>query len=892
MEKANRQINASLKSNIRIIVAMVALLALSAGSFGWLAVFLSQKNEQSTNEVALTYVDGVSKQISSHFDSINDIRAEEAALLINQVKGYSTFEEIKNNIAEYCVQDGFTYAALYDSNGEVSHLYGNEVDYSTSIFQNNKSYYLNQIQNGHKFVAYFDSKEDKTESQLIYAVPGQLPLEDGGKSIGFIVGKDFETFKGFLNDQNTSGLAHSFIIRTDGSFVIMPDDYSIEENTYFDMCLAHVTPYTMTAQEMVDAIKAAMVKHESFSTITHYVNGDYAERRSIMLSPLNDSKWYLVAIMPYGTLEKNLESTASTRNIATTISIAVVGVFVIAFIVMFTLDSRKRINVMRLATHAAESARAQAEKSQVIAEEARAEAERSNKAKSEFLSNMSHDIRTPMNAIIGMTSIAQAHIDDQEQVEQCLQKITYSSKQLLGLINDVLDMSKIESGKMSMRFDYCSLREIVQTMRNIVQPQIKQKHQRFDIVVSNIICENVYCDAVRINQILINLLSNAMKFTPEEGSIKVRVYQSENEDTSLVNTHFIVADNGMGMSEEFKKKIFVAFEREDNKRIHQTEGTGLGMAITKYIVDAFGGTIEVESESGKGTTFHIMLPLERAKESETFALPNMRVLVVDDDKEVRNGACAALKALGTEPTPCKDSDEAMRVAKEAIGEGKPFGLYLIDYRLPGTNGIILTDRMRKEAGAKSPILIVSAYDWDEYESEAKLAGANGFIEKPLFESTLYHEIIKYTQEKTSAEDEAAPSVDNAALQGKRVLLAEDYAINAEIAIAILEDQGVMVEHAENGQVCVDMFRSKPENYYDFILMDLRMPVLDGLGATREIRATADRPDAKTIPIVAMTADAFEEDARKCLEAGMNAHLTKPIDEGALFATMRNLLIKE
>nr|MCR4562302.1 response regulator [Bacilli bacterium] len=516
-------------------------------------------------------------------------------------------------------------------------------------------------------------------------------------------------------------------------------------------------------------------------------------------------------------------------------------------------------------------------------QKALSEAEAANKAKSEFLSNMSHDIRTPMNGIVGMTNIAQTHIDDKERVEDCLRKIDLSSKHLLGLINDVLDMSKIESGKMVLNMEDLSLRTMMETICDIIRTQIKMKNQHFDIFINKIISEHVYLDSVRINQVLLNLLSNAMKFTSEEGTITISLNQEESpKGEKYVRTHIYVKDNGIGMSKEFQEKLFTAFEREDNLRIQKTQGTGLGMAITKHIIDAMGGTIDFESELGSGTTFHITLDLEKVERDEAkMKLPNKKILVVDDNDDILLAASEAIKELDAIPDTCHSGKEAVEKAKN-----NDYFAILVDYKMPGMDGISTIKALRDVLGDKLPISLISAYDWNDFEEEAKNAGATGFISKPLFKSTIYHELVKYMEDY---EGEAKETKDHIDLKGLKFILAEDQYINAEIMSCLLIERGAEVDVAEDGKQAVSLFEKSEEKHYDAILMDLRMPNMNGFEATEAIRKMK-RHDAKSIPIIALTADAFAEDAKKCLEVGMDAHLTKPIDIDVLEKTLAKFLL--
>ncbi|MDE6997853.1 MAG: response regulator, partial [Oscillospiraceae bacterium] len=472
-----------------------------------------------------------------------------------------------------------------------------------------------------------------------------------------------------------------------------------------------------------------------------------------------------------------------------------------------------------------------------------------------------------------------ANITNREQVQNCLKKITLSSKHLLGLINDVLDMSKIESGRMTLSTDQVSLREVMDSLVSIVQPQVRAKRQKFDVFIHDITTENVCCDSVRLNQVLLNILGNAVKFTPEAGEIHVAMHEEPSEKgDSFVRIHFQIWDTGIGMTPEFKAKIFESFVREDSARVRKTEGSGLGMAITKYIVDAMGGTIDVDSELGKGTKFHVTLDLEKAETMEAdMILPEWYMLVVDDDRQLCESTTESLRAIGLRADWTMDARSAIRMVEERHKRPDAYQIILLDWKLPDMDGITAARELRRRYGNEIPILLISAYDWSEIEAEAKAAGVTGFISKPLFKSTLFYGLKPYLAGgEEGAEDNHSHDEPGQELAGYRVLLAEDNELNWEIASDLLSELGLELDWAENGQICTGMFQKSDVGYYSAILMDLRMPVMTGYEATEVIRAM-DRPDAKTIPIIAMTADAFAEDVQKCLDIGMNAHVAKPID---------------
>ena len=506
---------------------------------------------------------------------------------------------------------------------------------------------------------------------------------------------------------------------------------------------------------------------------------------------------------------------------------------------------------------------------------ARKEAVHANMAKSDFLASMSHDIRTPMNAIIGMTGIAQKNIDDKERVDECLKKISLSSKHLLGLINDVLDMSKIDSGKMVLNKVPVSLREQMDDLVNIIQPQIREKNQIFDIFIRDIFAENVICDSVRLNQVLLNLLSNAVKFTPAGGRVDIYMYQEEiSMNNEFIRTHFLVVDTGIGMSPEFQKKIWDTFAREETEQVRHVVGSGLGTSIAKKIVDLMGGTIEVQSEQGKGSTFHVILDLQRSDvDEEEMKLPEWNILVVDDNEQLCESAVANFEELGAHAEWTQSGRAAVDMIEERHRKEDDYRFIFIDWKMPDMDGVETVREIRKRVGPDIPVFLISAYDWSDMEEHIDTSMIEGFISKPLFKSTLYQRLRQYAEDNDANMEE--DNIENVDFSKKRVLLAEDIDLNWEVASAILSVTGMELHRAVNGKECLDMFEASEIGYYDAILMDIRMPVMDGYDATKAIQAL-ERPD-KDIPIIAMTADAFSDDAHRCIECGMAAHIAKPID---------------
>ena len=515
-------------------------------------------------------------------------------------------------------------------------------------------------------------------------------------------------------------------------------------------------------------------------------------------------------------------------------------------------------------------------------------AEAANKAKSVFLNNMSHDIRTPMNAIVGFTILAIKHLDNRDRVNDYLAKIKQSSDHLLLLINDVLDMSRIESGKMNLSKKPENLSEIFHSLRNIIQADVSAKQLQLFIDIKNLTDEDVICDKLRINQILLNLVSNAIKFTPAGGAIHIGVEEGVSQKPGHASYEFCVQDSGIGMSQEYMKTIFDPFTREQTSTVSGIQGTGLGMAITKNIVDMMEGTITVDSTKGKGTLFTVRLDLELVSEHKELGkipeLDGVRGLVVDDDSNVCISVANMLRDVGIRSEWCLSGREAVMRTKDAISIHDQFEIFIIDWLMPDMNGIETARQIRKSVGSEAPIIILSAYDWSDVEDEAREAGVTGFVSKPLFASDIKEALSRFWgHQKESEEDEAEEQ-----FPGFRILLAEDNELNAEIATEILGAAGFIIDWVEDGTEAVEKMKNANPGDYDVIMMDVQMPVMDGYEATRQIRAL-DNKEIANIPIIAMTANAYEEDKKNAFDAGMNGHVAKPIDVPVMMKTLRNIL---
>ena len=719
-------------------IGIVVILCLTVIVFSLLGASIHTMSENTIEEIGTAYMAGMNEQVSLHFETIIELRltmAESIAGIAagDGASGYGTREDI-----EYGARARhFLCAALYGPDG------GSEMIFGDPVELNHPEPFLESLRNGERKAASATGSDGG--GVILFGVPCEYPMSGGGGSLALVVGLSTKYMGEVLFLDSDQSLSYSFVIRKDGSYVV-GNEGDAHEN-YFDRLTNIFAGQDMEADACIEQLQAAMNAGEDYSTIVK--NG--GSRRHIYCTNLPYCEWYLVTVLPFERLDNAISGMGSRWLIIVyAASFAVIAMLLYIFFRYLKLFRNQVSELTRI--------NAEMDAARKAAEQARKEAEQANAAKQEFLSSMSHDIRTPMNAIIGMTSLALDNTDDPKRVRDYLGKIALSSKHLLGLINDVLDISKIESGKMTLNVEPVSLREAMDSIVNIMQPQVTAKNQQFKVAAREILSENVRCDGVRLNQVLINLLGNAVKFTPEKGAVQLTVYQEAlPEDASRVRTHFLVSDTGIGMSKEYQKVIFESFSREDNTRVRKTEGSGLGMAITKCIVDAMGGTISVRSEQGRGSEFHVVLDLERA---------------------------------------------AAPAASEAA-------------------------------------------------------------------------------------DGAAERANDVVLKGRRILLAEDNELNWEVARELLSILELELDWAENGEICVEKFRNSPAGHYDAIIMDVRMPVMDGYEATAAIRGL-ERADAD-IPIIAMTADAFSEDIQRCLERGMNDHLAKPIDIQAVTFKLKKYL---
>jgi len=809
--------------------------------------FMTSRTDSTITEVSNIYMSEINNQVQQKFSSILQLRLLQLRGVYDRTPPDTSIEreDILKELQISAEVRGFASLDLVKEDGLLESVYGNMI----SIVDADEL--IGELQQSNEFVA--RGYNEAGDEMLLFGITADYRLADGGKSIALMAGIPMEELNTSLFLKTDDAGMYFHVIDSDGNFIIR--NAGVTHDNYFDHVLSESEHSdTDRSKQVVKNLMAHMEVLEEYSSLVYC----FGEEKYIYCSPISKSgkvDWYLVTIMPQGELTQCISRLDTSRLQMTIVSILII---ILSMLVMFGAYYKMTMEHMR------ELARS------------KAEADRANRAKSEFLSSMSHDIRTPMNAIIGMTDIAIKHSQDPEQIADCLQKIQQSSRHLLGLINDVLDMSKIESGKMELNIHPMSLRDVMNDIVNIVQAQIKQKGQHFDVFIRDIISENVLCDHIRLNQILINILSNAVKFTPDEGRIDIHMYQEPSpKGDEYIRTHFRVKDTGMGMSEEFQKKIFETFTREETVQAQQIVGTGLGMPIVKSIVELMGGTIELHSKLQQGTEFHIILDLKKTELSEDeMSLPaSWNILVVDNNEPSCSSVVSNLEELGVHAEWTTDGHKAVEMVEASHNQNKDYDFILIDWKMPGMDGIQTMHEIRKRWKQEVPMFLISAYDWSDVEEQIDVSVIDGFIPKPLFKSTLFEKLVQYTDQYNGLKKHEQEN--KVSFAGKRILLAEDIDINWEVACGMLEPTGLKFERAVNGKDCVEIFEKSEVGYYDAILMDVRMPVMNGYDATRAIRKL-ERPD-KDLPIIAMTADAFSDDVQVCLDCGMNGHLAKPID---------------
>ncbi len=838
-----------------LISGIVCIFALCVVAFSLMTVLMNRRSADAIGDLGELYMAGMSEQAAKHFGTTIELRLSQVSALTDAVPPSSVNADDENRrdksmttLVRSAMLRNFSHVALLGTDGKFEMLNGAE------LIPDDASVFLDSLRIGEAMAVGSDRNGERL---IIMGIPADYPMESGEKSVGLVVALPITYISDTLSLDVNKEMIDYYIIDRNGGFIIKNDN--VTEDNYFQRILDRYEGVDgMTNERFLENLKESMSKSKNYTAEIKFEG----ERRYLYCTSLPFSDWYLILFIQYGQIDETIGELGDSWTLAAVLSCLAI---LIALGVVFALYLRNSHKQMR------------------ELEEAKRIAEYASKAKSEFLSNMSHDIRTPMNGIVGMTAIASSNIDNPQQVKSCLKKIDLSSRHLLGLINDILDMSKIESGKLELHAENLSLPEAIRSVINIAQPQATAKSQNFEVYVRNIFCEQIICDRVRFSQILVNLLGNAVKFTPEGGNITLTCReQTSDKGDGFVRLIISVKDTGIGMTDEFQKKIFDAFAREDTGRVQKTEGTGLGMAITKYIVDAMHGTINVESKLNVGSEFRVEIDFEKASECKELDLERMRALVIDEDKTSCDITTDELRSLGCVAESAYGVQEALAVLRDKA----EFDVILITKAAAGDGYSAANKIANVKGGGK--MLLLAPNEWQELEKDVAAVGFSGSILVPVFRSSLYAAIKNCTGECDFSEQTVTEEQYD--FNGKRILLAEDNDLNLEIAQELLSEVGFTTDVAENGKICADKFEASPVGWYDAILMDIRMPIMNGYEATEVIRKLP-RADAATVPIIAMSADAFSEDVKRCIACGMNSHIAKPIDMSVVSRELGKFIFK-
>lgn len=839
------------RSILWVVLGLLVLIVVLMISSFWFLKTAQKTTENSVYDVSEVYLQELTKQKINQFqiNLENQVRQLRIAIATFDAEDTGSKEKFQNCIKETNKVSEFDFFALLDNEGNI---------YTESDVINDSSQYpfIDSDLKTSKV-----SLEKVDEKNMIMVM---VPLEDtsfeGRKITGAVAGVNAGTFSEKVFTQYDFGRIFCEVIMADGSFVIKTNHNHLKEkvNLFSGLGKEAVFGDGFSIEKLKSAIDSGKSGVASYylEDILHYT----------YYAPIEGTDWYMKTTIHYDLVSSKIDAVRLTMIRNSLIQLALVILILLAVFGIYLSVRRKndKLNYQRI------------------------QAEESNRAKSTFLSNMSHDIRTPMNAIIGFTNLAIQSKESMERVQGYLAKILASSNHLLTLINDVLEMSRIESGKIYLDETECNLSEILHDLNTIIIGQIEGKQQELLMDAVDVMNEDVYCDKLRLNQILLNLLSNAIKFTPSGGKISVQFKQKEGAPEGYGAYELRVKDSGIGMTQEFADKVFTPFERERTSTVSGIQGTGLGMAITKSIVDLMDGRIEVKTAPDQGTEFiiHMNFRLQETQREYTpiAELTGVKALVVDDDFDACDAATRMLLKLGMQSEWTLSGKEAVLRTKQSVSLNDAFGVYIIDWRLPDLGGVEVARQIRAIVGDSAPILIMTAYDWANIEDEARAAGVNAFCSKPMFMSDLQATLSKAIGQQVMIPESSDTPEETADFTGKRVLLVEDNELNREIAHEILSQAGFEVEAAEDGSIAVEIVKESKPGYYDLILMDVQMPIMNGYEATRAIRSLEDK-ELASIVIIAMTANAFEEDKKAALDAGMNDHIAKPIDIEVLFEVL-------
>ncbi len=820
-------------------------------------------SQEAAVEMSTLYLRELATQTIGHFQTslraqFSQIKTAVSALSKADLQSQETLADFLQSVQEY---NSFSFLAFLDDRGEYHCAEG--------VFPAaSKISFLGKLLNGgDNLISYGETILGDNMLLLGAAIS---PVGYGDRTfVAVLAGIDTSLLTAQLSLEKKDARTYSSIVTRDGAYIINNSAYngSVPKGTNFISKLKEYAAFAAgSSMEKIQAdLKSGSADLTGFTLGAGYWYMYYA--------PIPDTDWYLMTTIPFEVVDSTV--THLTYRLNRNAVLLLFGMLILLSAVFFFYYvgmSRNETALRRVNTEA---------------EEARKRAEDANRAKSEFLSRMSHEIRTPMNGIIGMSAIAVQNIGDDEKVSDCLRKVTLSSNHLLALINDVLDMSKIESGKVELRRELFNFRVFLEGLSNLYFAQAKNKGVRYETRLMGEVDESLMGDSLRLNQILSNLLSNALKFTPAGGEVALRVSQFK-ETTDQVWLRFVVSDTGCGIAPENFGKIFESFEQESAETTQKYGGTGLGLAIVKRFSELMGGFVRVDSELGRGSTFTVELPFDRTREQKApVHFEKLKALIVDDDPVTCEHIAILLGKMKVRAEWVDNGYQAVSRVEIAHSQGEDYDVCFIDWKMPNVDGLETARRIRAIAGDPTHLILITANDSSEVEQEAKEAGLSGIITKPLFESSIADALTGIRQGGLPDSGRAP----DRSFAGKRVLLVEDNEINLEIASELIGAAGAEIDTALDGVQALEKFEASQPGYYDLILMDVQMPRMNGYEATRRIRRLK-RPDAASVPIFAMTANAFADDAERSREAGMNAHISKPLDIKALFNTMREYLDRE
>ena len=838
----------ALVGSIVVIVLVLSTL--------WFLMTSQKTTENAVYNVSELYLQELSEQKANQFQINLDSQIQQLRVITNALRQTELENQsaMKGYIGQIKQDNGFDFFALVDEFGTV---YTEDSSFSGNL----KFPFLDG--NDTEPVVSFEQSLG-TENLVLVAAPVKNYTMDGKGLVAAMIGMDADTIIQKLSLQKDAERIFCEIITRDGTFVVhtQHDHLPVDSNLFSALEKSADFSDGSSLESFMGDVAAGRpgIVAYKLADIVHYT----------YYTPIEGTDWFIKTTIHYDLVSDYVDIVRATLTRNSMIQLLLI-LFALFILFGIYLSMRKRNDRLLLD---------------------KIQAEESNKAKSAFLSNMSHDIRTPMNAIIGFTDLAIKSGDDTKKIQGYLSKIYASSNHLLALINDVLEMSRIESGTITLEETECSLPQVLHDLNTIILGQVQAKGQDLLMDAVDITNEDVYCDKLRLNQVLLNLLSNAIKFTPSGGKISVRLEQKDGAPEGYGVYELRVKDTGIGMSPEFVSKLFAPFEREQTSTVSGIQGTGLGMAITKSIIELMGGTIEVVTAPDKGTEFIVCVNLrlqETQKEPVQIAqLSGIRALVVDDDFDACDAATRMLLKLGMRSEWTLSGREAVLRAKQSASLDDAFGVYIIDWRLPDLGGVEVARQIRAIVGDEAPILVMTAYDWTDIEEEAKAAGVNAFCGKPMFLSDLQAVLSKAIGQQVAVQKDAERAVRQHDFTGKRILLVEDNELNREIAREILTDKGFEIEEVQDGAAAVETVQNSVPGYFDLILMDIQMPIMNGYEAAKAIRAL-ENDKLASIPIVAMTANAFAEDVEAAKAAGMNGHIAKPIDTNKLFELLKKFV---